>query len=403
MTPNPLDQTAFHLYRAEVLFLLVGGNPLPNYVSAQLMAKPDADIHLLATPGTSGIAGRLKTKLQQVMDKAHIHHHTIPEVGGFEIENALMKILEKEKESIRGRRIGLNYTGGTKDMAVHVYDRIQDEYPKGVFSYLDAGTRNMGIYVEARRTQWPSAARAIVPSLKDLWELHGLQPKQSRKRPFVQRKQPRLPDLCRAIAKVHSTSKGFQQWRDWLRTLVGPNGAPPSFDQYPDLEAFIDEIELVCGGPPDAKTLAKYIDERFENLSSCRSFLISEWLEEYALNALLVCQKEIGFQDWAIGLNLQPPPPDDPAERQAPDFELDVVALAGYQLFLLSCIATEAGDPEPDEDDTVTPPEQEQPKKKKGAGNRGEAKEASLRGVYSGTAGRRRRSEGHPDFLHFRS
>ena len=51
MTPNPLDQTAFDPYRAEVLFLLVGGNPLPNYVSAQLMAKPECRYPLAGDAG----------------------------------------------------------------------------------------------------------------------------------------------------------------------------------------------------------------------------------------------------------------------------------------------------------------------------------------------------------------
>lgn len=230
----------------------------------------------------------------------------------------------------------------------------------------------MSIYVEGSPTQWPSAAQAVTPSLQDLWELHGLQTKGSRKGSFVQRTQPRLPELCQAIAQVHSSPKGFRQWRDWLRTLVGPDGEPPSFDQYPDLEDFINEIERACGGSPDAKTLAALIG--FESLSKCRRFLISDWLEEYALDALLACRGDAGFQDWAIGLNLKPPPPDDPKERQPPDFELDVVALAGYQLFLLSCIATEAGEPEEDEDDAISLPQPMQPQKKRGAGKRSEAK-----------------------------
>ncbi len=362
--------TVFDRYRADVLFLLVGGNPLPNYVAAQLMAKEDADIHLLATPGTDSVAKRLKTKLCQVMDKAYIHHHTMPEAGGYEIEQALMGILSKA--NIGSRRVGLNYTGGTKDMAVHVYDRIQDLYgaKKAVFSYLDARSLRMSIYIDAQPTQWPSTARAITPTLQDLWELHGLVPKTGK---FEQRKTARLPTLCRAIAEVHSTPAGFRQWREWLSSLWGDNGVPPESEQYPKLRPVIDELERLCGGSPDATTLARLIG--FERLSSCRDFFRGKWLEEYALDAILSFREKVGIQDWAIGLKLQPPPPEDPQEAQSPDFDLDVVALSGYQLLLLSCIASEAGDPESDEDDESPEPTMTLPaKKKKGAGNRSEAK-----------------------------
>ncbi|MFZ1269183.1 MAG: hypothetical protein WAU95_22210, partial [Anaerolineae bacterium] len=197
------DLAVFDDYRADVLFLLIGGNPLPNYVSAQLMAKQNADIHLLTTPNVQEVAERLEKKLHQAMPQATFCRDTVPETGGYEIDCAIVKIMGEAK--IGNRRVGLNYTGGTKDMAVHVYDKVQDKYPQGVFSYLDAGQRRMGIYVGEKPTQWIPAQSAIGPALQDLWELHGLRPKQSKKGPFVQRQQSHLPLLCRAIAQVHST------------------------------------------------------------------------------------------------------------------------------------------------------------------------------------------------------
>jgi|GEM_PF-833509 len=365
------DLTMFDNYRADVLFLLVGGNPLPNYVSAQLMTKANADIHLLVTSGVQEVAQRLEKKLQQAMPRATFYLDIVPETGGYEIDCAIVKIMREAE--IGNRRVGLNYTGGTKDMAVHVYDKIQDTYPQGAFSYLDAGQCRMGICVGAHPTQWLSTGHTITPTLQDLWELHGLQPKQSRKGPLTARQQPHLPDLCRAIAQVHSTPSGFQQWRDWLNSLVGMAGRLPTWEQYPELEPFIEGLERTSGGSPDAQALARLIGH--DDLSSCRSFFKGQWLEEHTLDALLTCQKKIGMQDWAIGLKLQPPPPQDPKEKQAPDFDLDVVGLIGYQLILLSCIATEASDPEAEEDeDTQVAVVQMSTRKKKGAGNRSEAK-----------------------------
>ncbi len=160
MTPDASQLAKFERYRTEVLFLLVGGNPLPNYVAAQLMAKQDADIFLLATQGTVAVAQRLKTKLQQVMSQAHVQAYTIPKWADLR-SKALGAILEKEKARIGGRQLGLNYTGGTKEMAVHVYDRIQGKYPEGIFSYLDAHSLRMIISVQAQPTQRPSVALAV--------------------------------------------------------------------------------------------------------------------------------------------------------------------------------------------------------------------------------------------------
>lgn len=359
------DLTVFDRYRADVLFLLVGGNPLPNYVSAQLMAKENADIHLLATSGTAGVAQRLETKLQQVMSQARIQTHMIPEVGGFEIEDALREILEKEKKTLEGRRIGLNYTGGTKDMAVHVYDRLQDKYgnKKAVFSYLDARSLRMSIYMEAQPTQWPSAARAITPSLQDLWQLHGLLLDPDHPAP---RNEPQvhLKDVVTSIAEIHSTSNGFRQWRQWL-TMLKKEETLPDPEIYDELLPFINQIERACGVEHPTPAQAAAVLGR-PSLRQCDDFLRGKWLEEWALWSLLPVLQANGLTQVAMSLFLkqvkQEPEPTS-TKPLPPPFELDVVTIMGYQLFLLSCIATEGME-------NMKVNDRDEPK----AGDRGEAK-----------------------------
>lgn len=360
------DTAAFAPYRAEVLFLLVGGNPLPNYVSAQLMAKEHGAIYLLATPGTEEVAKRLKCKLKQAMREAQIEIASplMPEVGGFEIEQALTDILRQVK--IGNRRVGLNYTGGTKDMAVHVYDRLQDEFGKhdAVFSYLDAHTLEMGIYVEGQRTQWPSAKLVLTPSLEDLWQLHGLM-RDPEHAPPVQRPSENRKDLVASIAEIHSTPAGFRQWRQWLAVLKNAQpGAEtlPTQAEFAALAPFVEQLARACNTPQPAPTeVAAFLGK--EVLRKCDDFLRGKWLEEWALWALLPLLEQNNLHDHAMNLFLRQPPDPTGRKPQPPAFELDVAAIKGYQLHLFSCIATEGMD-------NMSVNDKDEPK----AGDRGEAK-----------------------------
>src|SRR5450759_2043811 len=136
---------ALSAYRVNHLILLVGGNPLPNWVAARLLLKDSSEaqgqprkIWLLHSDGSDGepstkeIAQRLKKLLckhlfPQIEDCGASNQETTPEgivlVGipsadKIGIENHLPQIIQ----GLKGHsRIGLNYTGGTKPMAVHVY------------------------------------------------------------------------------------------------------------------------------------------------------------------------------------------------------------------------------------------------------------------------------------------
>ena len=50
-------------YQCENLFLLVGENPLPNYVAAKMLAKKGTRIYFVYSPETQKYAKRLENKL----------------------------------------------------------------------------------------------------------------------------------------------------------------------------------------------------------------------------------------------------------------------------------------------------------------------------------------------------
>ncbi|MFZ3383581.1 MAG: hypothetical protein WA144_06615 [Candidatus Methanoperedens sp.] len=130
-------------YNFENLVLLVGTNPLPNYVVGKyfLMNNPDLKkIWLVYSEkqndfGTREIAERIKDVLNK--DCSNFGFCPLEDISNARNikKNVETNILDKLTGSVH-----LNYTGGTKAMAVHVYRAI-DKYDKSSnnsFSYLDA-------------------------------------------------------------------------------------------------------------------------------------------------------------------------------------------------------------------------------------------------------------------------
>ena len=47
-------------YQCDHLFLLIGANPLPNYVAARLLTRPGGQLHLLASSRAGQVGGTVR-------------------------------------------------------------------------------------------------------------------------------------------------------------------------------------------------------------------------------------------------------------------------------------------------------------------------------------------------------
>lgn len=335
-------------YRPDHLLLLVGANPLPNLVSALLLAKPQVEgrgahtkIWLLHSDGQDGepstikaaqaLEGVLRRKLPNPQD---IRLHPIPSSSRAGIEKAIISI----SDQLTGK-VGLNYTGGTKPMAVHTYrtlERCLGKHTRLVCSYLDP--RRLALrfdYVEGLDREIvsilsdPTLRQVIDVSLDDLAALHGYLPTTGEVWADP-RSTPYLLDLIQAIAHVHSSIDGFEAWRCWLAT--NPFTDLPSVVKYPDLAPVCAAFDLLCGGVGLAQAeqvACKIKNNPTATLENCRKWFIGIWLEEYTLSAI----QSSNIKPCGRGKKYKP-------SRIAADFDLDVAALFGYQLFAMSCIAT---------------------------------------------------------------
>jgi len=325
--------SSFSRWQTDVLFLLVGTNPLPNYVAAQLLAKEGGLVVLLHSKSTGEIAQDLAGRIRDSrpglrMNFREIHH------ANAEVIAARMRVMLSELELGPGK-LGLHYTGGTKPMAVHAYHYLKGSHPDGCFSYLDATTLQMYIEAHGARIQEIPTAGAVEIGLEDLFALHGYYLQDS---PL--RREPRVPELCRAILQVHRSEAGCRQWDEWVRSLGQDEPPLPDPARYPALGPAIEAFaELAAGRVPAEDAVAQALG--YEELKSGSKFFCGGWLEEYTLQAVTEIAAQMRVHDWGAGARpLLKADKKRKKEDRRRDFDLDVVAMVGYQLFAISCIST---------------------------------------------------------------
>ncbi|MCS6847940.1 MAG: hypothetical protein RMN52_09520 [Anaerolineae bacterium] len=329
-------------YRTDRLILLVGGNPLPNYVAARLLGKQR--ITLLHSNGTQAVANRLKQQIEAVLPGCGVDLCVVDEASAPSIYNGVHKLLNDEYKSV-----GLHYTGGTKAMAVHAYRAVADWAQKNkerfTASYLDARNQELVIDDERSPVRLP-VGDALNLTLQEMLNLHGWKLKQQ------PRQQPILPKAARAIACSYAAdckqgvkSTYQEQWKQTvLYCTCRKNGSERWLSAGQLKQA---RLNWPAGGSLDAVAEALKVElnqtgEQLDIGAAYRHLGLSEpedfckwldglWLEHYVLDVLN---------------NLsQPGTTPNPSQvfqgvnvtTAGVELDLDVAALLGYQLFAFSC------------------------------------------------------------------
>jgi len=324
-------QADFTPYQTDALFLLVGKNPLPNYVAARLLLTPDGTLYLVHSQGPQGTGG----VAQQLA--AHFSQHQ-PQLIPVNPRNtaSLIREVNRYLERTPPGPIGLNYTGGTKIMAVHSYQAVEEfcerRGRKGIFSYLDADALEMAVESPPGQQIFrENVAHTVQLSLKDVFDLHGIRLQGD------PQTEPVLPDLAYALAEMHGTPAGIQAWqnsRQIFKELVKVRNSHPwqevkanllGVGATPDAIGHLEQALGLQGSQPvDFRAAA-----RKAKMKSSRELLLwldGAWLEHWSLD----CVKALGYTERARSL-----------ERQAGRmFEIDVAVMHGYLLFALSCTVT---------------------------------------------------------------
>lgn len=346
------------------LFLLVGTNPLPNYAAVLFLLPDFAKARLLFI--YSSYTDQQRLNLEAVLKERGFAEEQFVRILVEEASpDAIYNKVSKHAQAAQGQ-IRLNYTGGTKAMAVHAYRTLEGLFQEHKlaavqFSYLDARFLIMQI------TQLPEGqvgrivSLAYEVSLREVLRLHS--------RESSMKSAPLWPRTAQAITELHQEPTGREAWKQWVvQTFLSEPAWPAPIETEPEArdeawKAWVrqqilwtsntqrrwkanSEVEFVVpeklanifdtlrteAAIEGALSVAALKGQRgFKNKGDCGKWFEGEWLDSYVLDQVLALKDRPG-NPYHIG--------DTACDIQATgpqDVQIDVAFMRGYQLFAIAC------------------------------------------------------------------
>lgn len=329
--PPELDK-----YQVDDLFLLVGGNPLPNAVAGRTLLKKGGRIVLVYSDQTNDVRRQLKGWLEGTL-KYRNKEATIDDSVRVEPADAssIYTKLKKEVDRINdSHRIGLHYTGGKKSMAVHAYRALADA-ARGkppVMSYLDAST--LTLRFDPPDPTLPSGdtiyvGDAITLKVDDLIALHGW--RLTRGDPAT---TPLMPKTAQALLELYFENDE-EQWQEWVQNCQNASYKVPLPNSH-RLDAVAEALRNDLEGAVSQKKINLKKAAEANNFNSVGEFcdwFNGPWLESAVLSILAQIRRECNLNDRCMTFHVEP-------VKGGVEFEFDVVGMRGYQLFAFSCTTT---------------------------------------------------------------
>lgn len=372
-------------YQVDYVLLLVGSNPLPNAVTGKLLAPTGGIISLIHSADGLSLAQRLKSWfLDAGYSDTNIVFTQVGESDATSVYQGVYTALKKyESDSddvnrARMVRVGLNYTGGTKVMSVQAYRALEDwarsRSMDAVFSYLDAHTLQMRFDPAPGRPAISFyAGLGIDISIDELLALHNW---KTVKAPI---RAPVLPESAKALLSVHSNPTNAGIWTKWLRSELFQKARkrvplPPPIWVSQAGEELQERYDVMQPAPNDrwkSKTELQKLQLSWPDLpilretmskelaqdsaeylkltagpgpSRCKDeedfcrWLSGTWLESAVLSALQNCPQELHLKERCMDIR----PKVLGNGVWGTEFQFDVVAIRGYQLFAFSCTTESA-------------------------------------------------------------
>lgn len=226
-----MSTSEFDKYKVDHLFLLIGENPLPNYVAAKTLLRKDGKCYLVFTEHTKKPAERLMQELG-ISEKELVRLDN-NESNAYEIKDRIREKIKEIKSYFPDKKqFGLNYTGGTKAMAVHAYqallhpDAKKPEIkldPPPLFSYLDS--RSLKMLIDQEKGH-PIPIGDVKSKLEfSLEEVFNLHEPWSQKEPPIS--SPKLHELANKLAILHTDVHLARAWRWWCDNVLRANARNP--------------------------------------------------------------------------------------------------------------------------------------------------------------------------------
>ena len=362
----------------EYLYLLIGTNPLSNYVVADYFLQNEPtlkEIHLIHSSedlennivSTELYALNLKQVLEKQSDCTRCvqficHDISIKDSKSIRagltmfLKAAVIGDLETEKPK---QNVHLDYSGGTKEMAMHSYETFKEIFGGSVsFSYFDS-RRNVLKYDfgdkdevekndEKNNSVFVDLSNKVKIDFEDLFLLHGYQ------RESIERDEIFKVDYFKNFLLMLQDPENFcnyLRWREFfLKTYVKnqknipANGLqkldellPPDFSISPRLKEDLflkihevsPEISFIENVGGEWYLRKEISNKQSDKLEETRKYIVGKWFEQYIYLILKENFYDIGFVS-SVDLNLF-------IQTDKKNFEIDAAVIKGYELCGISC------------------------------------------------------------------
>lgn len=350
------------------LVVLIGTNPLPNYVVIKYFLKQNKHLQRIwliyseknepIQSGTRELADNIeyeiknefKDELEKLGRSIKFEQVALSNVGSAqEIIRNLKESLDSD--SLKESRVHLNYTGGTKSMAVHTYQYFYEIF-KGrcSFSYLDG--RDFRIKYDGGNIVTDDLRKIVGISLDRLYRLHGCKPSGQQNNPVYQEAIEKFKEIiCEEKLeeffnwKNKNIKRIFCEKSDTKKKCPFSNQNELFSDQdieqlKKDTEGVIPEVFYqLLKTLPSKKAVLNDSKQKEGTRFKVVDFLNGKWLESYVYDIITdgiendKKLRELRNKGLVIIGNNQ----EIKKRSIIKPFEIDVMILNGYQVCGISC------------------------------------------------------------------
>ena len=329
---------AVHEALSKSLVVLVGSNPLPNYLSA--CALRPSRVALVYTEETKGAKDRLRRELARVLGEGVAFEEAF--VVDATCATTVRRVLDPLMSKDGGREVLLNYTGGTKVMSAHARLAFCEAKGKQEYaSYLDEGGKDKSGKDHQPRLRFDnntskafSESTDIPLTLSTVLALHGITHKSRE----AKSPAPTIDDareiLCKVLQDGALASKLYCE-RERLEKEL--KGKPAKAVDAP-FRAGNYNLNLSLPEFPTSVQLAalENADEKKSWFKQWYSFIGGEWLEYWVEEQLRTLASELKLdpgRDLTVGVNAK----RETATKDDPPMEIDIAIIRGYRSYFISC------------------------------------------------------------------
>ncbi len=341
-----------------ILILLIGANPLPNYIVGSYLLKEDREekevlevphkIIMVHSRDTKKFAERIRDQLSFEFEQSGVGFEYVnlrrdernPEV----IIKMTKEILDQLYENEDIKHIHLNHTGGTKPMSLYVHlavhEWIEEKGKKNETRILvsDIDPDNHKIVLR-NKPDYPldgDLLKWIKPDIKTILDLHDMKIDSNGENVSLFSPEVTAEFAEYAIKKYDNGDKKILP--DELMEKISRLNLRSRTDEQKEkrLSKQQEKLDVVF---KETENYFSYLIENFEkakdrvkypNLSFIRFLKEGGWLEDFVFNTLIKINENIRIKFHEIRKNIR-------ASHQNRPTELDIIALRGYKMFLVSC------------------------------------------------------------------